>query len=73
MAQSSGGSGYFVEHRRGEVTELHNLLRDPKLTAARRRSVIERVIAYMTLGIDVSKLFSDMIMVSLWDFLKFFN
>lgn len=29
----------------------------------RKREVIKRVIAYMTLGIDVSKLFTDMIMV----------
>ena len=30
----------------------------------RKREVIKRVIAYMTLGIDVSRLFTDMIMVS---------
>lgn len=30
----------------------------------RKRDVIKKVIAYMTLGIDVSRLFSDMIMVS---------
>jgi hypothetical protein len=29
----------------------------------RKREVIKRVIAYMTLGIDVSRLFTDMIMV----------
>ena len=30
----------------------------------RKREVIKRVIAYMTLGIDVSRLFTDMVMVS---------
>ena len=29
----------------------------------RKRDVIKKVIAYMTLGIDVSRLFTDMIMV----------
>lgn len=29
----------------------------------KRRDVIKKVIAYMTLGIDVSRLFTDMIMV----------
>jgi hypothetical protein len=30
----------------------------------RKRDIIKKVIAYMTLGIDVSRLFTDMIMVS---------
>jgi hypothetical protein len=30
----------------------------------RKRDVIKKVIAYMTLGIDVSRLFSDMVLVS---------
>lgn len=29
----------------------------------RKREVIKKVIAYMTLGIDVTRLFTDMIMV----------
>ena len=37
-----------------------NVERDMK----RKREVIKRVIAYMTLGIDVSRLFTDMVMVS---------
>lgn len=31
----------------------------------RKREIIKKVIAYMTLGIDVSRLFPDMIMVRL--------
>ena len=55
---------YFTESRKGEVNELRNLLRnfaterDPK----RKRDIIKKVIAYMTLGIDVSRLFSEMMM-----------
>ena len=36
-----------------------NVERDVK----RKREIIKKVIAYMTLGIDVSRLFTDMIMV----------
>lgn len=55
---------YFTESRKGEVNELRNLLRnfnverDPQ----RKREVIKKVIAYMTLGIDVSRLFTEMMM-----------
>lgn len=53
-----------LDYKKGEVSELKALLRnrqierDPK----KRREVIKKVIGYQTLGIDVSKLFSDMIM-----------
>jgi AP-4 complex subunit beta-1 len=53
---------YFTESRKGEINELRNLLRgfamerDPQ----RKRDIIKKVIAYMTLGIDVSRLFSEM-------------
>ena len=53
---------YFTESRKGEINELKTLLRgfgterDPK----RKRDIIKKVIAYMTLGIDVSRLFTEM-------------
>eukprot|EP00927_Polykrikos_kofoidii_P026603 TRINITY_DN2365_c0_g1_i1.p1 TRINITY_DN2365_c0_g1~~TRINITY_DN2365_c0_g1_i1.p1 ORF type:complete len:837 (+),score=192.78 TRINITY_DN2365_c0_g1_i1:152-2662(+) len=56
------GSAYF--EKKGEVHELRQLLR----TAAadrdqqKKRDAIKKVIAYMTLGIDVSPLFSEMVM-----------
>mmetsp|Transcript_18127 Transcript_18127/g.49459 ORF Transcript_18127/g.49459 Transcript_18127/m.49459 type:complete len:854 (+) Transcript_18127:342-2903(+) len=69
--QSPGGPGtanvpdsYFTESRKGEINELRNLLRafgterDPQ----RKRDIIKKVIAYMTLGIDVSRLFSEMML-----------
>lgn len=57
--------GVVIEHKKGEVNELKISLRNPALDRdpEKKREVIKRVIAYMTLGIDVSKLFSEMIMV----------
>lgn len=55
---------YFTESRKGEINELRNLLRgfaterDPQ----RKRDIIKKVIAYMTLGIDVSRLFTEMML-----------
>ena len=55
---------YFTESRKGEINELRNLLRgfaterDPQ----RRRDIIKKVLAYMTLGIDVSRLFTEMML-----------
>jgi len=64
----SGGApvpdSYFTESKKGEVNELRTLLRnfaterDPK----RKREIIKKVIAYMTLGIDVSRLFTEMML-----------
>ncbi len=58
--------GVVIEHKKGEVNELKASLRNPSLDRDpdKKREVIKRVIAYMTLGIDVSKLFSEMIMAS---------
>eukprot|EP01038_Epipyxis_sp_PR26KG_P005129 gene5129-7145_t len=64
VAANQAAVGYFVDQKKGEVNELKQLLkninveRDPK----RKREIIKKVIAYMTLGIDVSRLFTDMIM-----------
>lgn len=43
----------------GQLLKNINVERDMQ----KKREVIKKVIAYMTLGIDVSRLFSDMIMV----------
>jgi AP-4 complex subunit beta-1 len=55
---------YFTESRKGEISELRNLLRGfaAERDPARKRDIIKKVIAYMTLGIDVSRLFSDMML-----------
>mmetsp|Transcript_32183 Transcript_32183/g.51202 ORF Transcript_32183/g.51202 Transcript_32183/m.51202 type:complete len:774 (-) Transcript_32183:1003-3324(-) len=65
-APTKGVPTYFVDQRKGEVNELKALLqnqsvqRDPR----RKREVVKKVIAYMTLGFDVSRLFSEIVMAS---------
>lgn len=77
--QPGGGTSnvpdsYFTESRKGEINELRNLLRgfgterDPQ----RKRDIIKKVIAYMTLGIDVSRLFSEMMYVEKYKRVFFF-
>lgn len=50
------------------VNSEAQLLRNKEVerTPARKREVIKKVIAYMTLGIDVSKLFSEIVLVRGW-------
>jgi AP-4 complex subunit beta-1 len=57
---------FFVEHKKGEVTELMNLLKNPTIDKdpKKKKDIIKRVIAYMTLGVDVSKLFHEMVKAS---------
>ena len=61
---SAPASGFFVDTRKGEVNELKNLLRhiNVERDQKRKRDIIKKVIACMTLGIDVSRLFTEMIM-----------
>mmetsp|Transcript_7655 Transcript_7655/g.11522 ORF Transcript_7655/g.11522 Transcript_7655/m.11522 type:complete len:834 (-) Transcript_7655:328-2829(-) len=61
----AGSQSYFQpDNKKGEVNELKTLLRDPAVERdpKRKRDVIKKVIAYMTLGIDVSRLFTEMVM-----------
>jgi AP-4 complex subunit beta-1 len=53
-----------VFNKKGEVNELRLLMRNKEISKdpRKKREVIKKVIAYMTLGIDVSRLFSDMVM-----------
>lgn len=63
-----GGPGkddsYFTESRKGEVNELRQLLRTfgTEKDKQRKRDIMKKVIAYMTLGIDVSRLFTEMML-----------
>ncbi|XP_065187426.1 AP-4 complex subunit beta-1-like [Sycon ciliatum] len=59
-------AAYFTDSKKGEVNELRNLLRNPEIQRdpARYRYVVQKVIAFMTQGIDVAPLFTDMIMAS---------
>lgn len=58
--------GYFVDHKRGELQELKQLLRNVRVTRDlhKMREVVKRVLAYVTLGIDASSLFSEMVLAS---------
>ena len=60
------GGGLFVDHKKGEIPELKSLLRDSAVdkNPKQKRAVMERVVGYMTLGIDMSPLFSEMIMAT---------
>eukprot|EP00917_Polyrhabdina_sp_WS-2016_P020214 GHVP01043316.1.p1 GENE.GHVP01043316.1~~GHVP01043316.1.p1 ORF type:complete len:694 (+),score=125.00 GHVP01043316.1:1016-3097(+) len=52
--------------RRGEVAELRRLLKNVQndKDSNRKRDAMKRVVAHMTLGIDVSRLYQDVIMIS---------
>ncbi|CAD8088753.1 unnamed protein product [Paramecium sonneborni] len=57
---------YFEGNRKGEVNELKILVKNnlSEKDDKKKREVIKKVIAYMTLGIDVSKIFPEMCMAS---------
>lgn len=61
MAEST----FFSEMKKGEVNELRVQLRNAtaEKDPMKLRSVVQKVISYMTLGIDMSQLFTDMVMV----------
>ncbi len=61
----SNAPKFFVDHKKGEVAELMTLLRNPNVERDinKKKDIVKRVIAYMTLGVDVSKLFHDMVKV----------
>eukprot|EP01031_Cornospumella_fuschlensis_P030760 gene30760-37165_t len=63
-ASAHAATGYFVDQKKGEVNELKTLLKSVSADrdVKRKREVIKKVIAYMTLGIDVSRLFTDMVL-----------
>ena len=58
----SKDDSYFTEFRKGEVAELQQLLRASfnERDLVKQKEAVRKVIAYMTLGIDVSSLFVDM-------------
>ncbi|OII73411.1 beta-adaptin AP complex subunit-related protein [Cryptosporidium ubiquitum] len=56
----------FVDHRRGEVNDLYEKLQDITLIKDREKRIelFQKAIALMTLGVDVSSLYSLMILAS---------
>eukprot|EP00944_MAST-04C_sp_MAST-4C-sp1_P014501 g14501.t1 len=61
---SSNSQQVPVPERKGEVAELQRLLQNIQVLRdkVKLREVIKKVLAYLTLGIDVSRLFSEMVM-----------
>lgn len=59
----------FFDSKKSEINELKQQLRQVTTDRdkSRRREVIKKVIAYMTLGVDVSRLFTEMVMLSRTD------
>ena len=65
---STSTTTFFSEsNKKGEVSELKKSLQSAEVQrdASLYRKVIQKVISYMTLGMDLSSLFMDMIKVSL--------
>jgi vesicle coat complex subunit len=62
--QSQSAPTYTPSEKKGEISELRAQLRDPAVErdAQRRRDTLKKVIAIMTLGIDTSGLFTEMIL-----------
>ncbi|KAJ1612630.1 beta-adaptin AP complex subunit-related protein [Cryptosporidium canis] len=65
-AEPRNGGELFVDHRRGEVNDLYERLQDITLIKDREKRIelFEKAIALMTLGVDVSSLYSLMILAS---------
>lgn len=57
---------YFEAAKKNEVNEIKQLLKNSLnfKDDTKRRDIIKKVIAYMTLGIDISGLFNEMCLVS---------
>ena len=63
---SNSSPTYFSEsNKKGEVSELKNSLQSAEVqrNASQYKKVIQKVISCMTLGMDLSSLFMDMIKV----------
>ncbi|EGG17148.1 adaptor-related protein complex 4 [Cavenderia fasciculata] len=63
--QQQQDHSYFSEIKKGEVSELRTLLKNAsnERDTEKIKSTLQRVVYYMTMGIDVSPLFPDIIMV----------
>ncbi|KAJ7388934.1 AP-4 complex subunit beta-1 [Desmophyllum pertusum] len=61
---SASSTTYFSDsNKKGEVSELKKSLQSPEVQrdASQYKKIIQKVISYMTLGMDLSSLFMDMI------------
>ncbi|KEP61139.1 UNVERIFIED_CONTAM: HEAT repeat-containing protein [Hammondia hammondi] len=60
------GPQFFVDQKRGELYELRQVLRSlpTERDVAKQRDALKKLIAYMTVGLDVSRLFADVVMLA---------
>jgi hypothetical protein len=65
------GTGNKPIEKKGEINDLKDALSDPNIEKdqEKKRELLQRVIAYVTMGVDTSKLFENMILV----FFNFFK
>lgn len=63
MSSTASGTFFSESSKKGEVSELQKSLKSPEVQrdARQYKKVIQKVIACMTLGMDLSSLFMDMI------------
>jgi hypothetical protein len=59
------GQGNKPIEKKGEINDLKDALSDPNIEKdqEKKRELLQRVIAYVTMGVDTSKLFENMILV----------
>ncbi|KFG41821.1 HEAT repeat-containing protein, partial [Toxoplasma gondii FOU] len=60
------GPQFFVDQKRGELYELRQVLRSlpTERDVTKQRDALKKLIAYMTVGLDVSRLFADVVMLA---------
>lgn len=66
MAEQTQGGGLFMDYKLGEANEIKAALRElssNKASEARqKRDIIQKVVGYMTLGLDMSSVFMEILM-----------
>jgi hypothetical protein len=57
---------FFVDYKKGEVNEIKVLLRNPatEKDPNKKREILKKVVALMTMGVDLSELFADIVLCS---------
>ncbi|PFH36721.1 HEAT repeat-containing protein [Besnoitia besnoiti] len=66
VPRSPAGPQFFVDQKRGELYELRQVLRalPTERDVVKQREALKKLIAYMTVGLDVSRLFADVVMLA---------
>ena len=66
MAEQTQGAGLFMDYKLGEANEIKAALRELSSNKAgearQKRDIIQKVVGYMTLGLDMSSVFMEILM-----------